>query len=66
LSTAEYLNEEKCAKVAPEVPSTSYITSSSNDYVKHCVKLRVNSKYRAEVRRFLLIGQELISEAVGK
>ncbi|GAX79119.1 hypothetical protein CEUSTIGMA_g6559.t1 [Chlamydomonas eustigma] len=62
---AEHPIFETPSETAPEIPSTSYITSTSNDYVKHCAKLLVNSKYRSEVRRFLLIGQELISEAVG-
>ncbi|MEW5296863.1 MAG: hypothetical protein WDW36_000112 [Sanguina aurantia] len=42
-----------------------HISSTSNAYVKHCAALRTSSKARATSRTFLLVGAELIWEAVG-
>ncbi|KAF5840722.1 Alpha/beta knot methyltransferase [Dunaliella salina] len=41
------------------------ITSTGNAFVKHCVKLRTSSKYRAEEGAILLVGSELLQEAAG-
>lgn len=43
-----------------------HLTSTSNAYVKHCAALRTSSKARAASRTFLLVGADLIWEAVGK
>ena len=47
-------------------PSVSEISSTSNAYVKHCVRLRSSSRYRQEAGRCLLVGQELLEEAAGE
>lgn len=51
---------------AEPLPSMDKITSTANNYVKHCVKLRTSAKYRSESGRFLLSGPELLKEAAGQ
>ena len=50
---------------ADRLPVVTSIQSGQNNYVKHCVKLRSNAKYRAERNRCLLVGRELIRECAG-
>ena len=47
-------------------PSVSEISSTSNAYVKHCVRLRSSSRYRQETGRCLLVGRDLLEEAAGE
>lgn len=42
--------------------SFEHVTSTQNSYVKHCVKLRTNNKYRRQQGRTLLCGKVLVSE----
>lgn len=57
----------RCATyAAPPVPIVPKITSTSNSYIKHCVKLRTNDKYRKQHRRVLLSSQNLIEEQLNK
>lgn len=44
-------------------PGSDFITSVQNNYIKHCVKLRTSSAYRAEARRFMLVGSQIMREA---
>lgn len=53
-------------RAAPPVPIVSTITSTSNAYIKHCVKLRTSDKYRKQQHRVLLAGQQLIEEQLAK
>ncbi|KAG2492934.1 hypothetical protein HYH03_008843 [Edaphochlamys debaryana] len=50
----------------PGLPEVELITSTSNAYVKHLVKLRTSAPYRRGVRRVLLVGRELVEEAAGE
>ncbi|KAG1679823.1 hypothetical protein FOA52_012736 [Chlamydomonas sp. UWO 241] len=50
---------------APEALPAPRITSTSNEYVKHCVRLRTSARYRADAGRCLLVGSELLREAAG-
>ena len=47
-------------------PSVTEISSTSNAYVKHCVRLRSSSRYRQEAGRCLLVGRDLLEEAAGE
>ncbi|EFJ41030.1 hypothetical protein VOLCADRAFT_99057 [Volvox carteri f. nagariensis] len=49
----------------PDLPEVHFISSASNNYVKHLVRLRSNVSYRREVRRGLLVGAELLQEVAG-
>ncbi|GIM15690.1 hypothetical protein Vretimale_18435, partial [Volvox reticuliferus] len=49
----------------PGLPEVDMISSSSNAYVKHLVRLRSSAPYRRELRRGLLVGLELLKEASG-
>ena len=50
---------------APERPLVDRITSPSNPYIKHCVRLRTNSDYRKKMGRVLLVGSVLLRELMG-
>ncbi|KAG2482193.1 hypothetical protein HYH03_018856 [Edaphochlamys debaryana] len=50
----------------PGLPEVELITSTSNAYVKHLVRLRTSASYRRGVRRVLLVGRELVEEAAGR
>eukprot|EP00892_Ulva_mutabilis_P000687 jgi/Ulvmu1/10619/UM065_0076.1 len=65
------LRTSRCARrcavhAPPPVPIVSSITSTNNSYIKHCVKLRINDKYRKQQRRVLLASQQLIEEQLAK
>eukprot|EP00873_Tetraselmis_striata_P023306 jgi/Tetstr1/443570/TSEL_031571.t1 len=47
---------------APEPPCVDFISSTSNPYVKHCVKLRSNRSYRETMGRVMVTGVAPISE----
>lgn len=61
-----FLNRRCAGNAAPSVPIVSTITSVSNPYVKHCVKLRINDRYRKQQNRVLLSNHYLIEEQLGK
>ena len=52
--------------IPPLAPTVTHITSMANPYVKHCMRLRTSGRYRSETGRFVLVGRELLSEAVGE
>lgn len=47
------------------LPAADKITSTDNAYIKHCVKLRDNAKYRQQHGRLLLAGVVPITEIAG-
>ncbi|KAG2482196.1 hypothetical protein HYH03_018859 [Edaphochlamys debaryana] len=49
----------------PGLPEVELITSTSNAYVKHLVRLRTSASYRRGVWRVLLVERELVEEAAG-
>lgn len=51
------------SETLPDLPGQKSITSASNSYVKHLVKLRTSSQYRSQAQRVLLVSEELIVEA---
>lgn len=51
--------------ISMPLPLSETITSTSNAYIKHCVKLRDSNKYRQQQRRLLLVGLTLIRELTG-
>lgn len=59
-------NGGSASSTAPRPPpSGSEISSASNAYIKHCVKLRDNARYRQQQRRLLVAGATLLSELAG-
>lgn len=46
----------------PYLPNVEYISSVQNGYIKHCVRVRTNRKYREKERRTLLCGLDVINE----
>lgn len=66
LQARAFLNRRCATNAAPPVPIVSSITSASNPYVKHCVKLRTNDKYRKQQSRVLLSSHHLIEEQLAK
>lgn len=53
-------------KAAPAAPITEKLTSVNNPYVKHCVRLRTNHRYRREVGRLILSGTQVLQEVFGE
>lgn len=53
------------ADQVPAPPHTGLITSTSNRYVKHCVRLRTDGRYRRRVGRLILPGSLLLQELQG-
>lgn len=49
----------------PCLPHTGCITSVTNRYVKHCVRLRTDGKYRRSIGRLVLPGSQLLQELQG-
>ncbi|GLI63703.1 hypothetical protein VaNZ11_006752, partial [Volvox africanus] len=56
---------QHAASHGPGLPEVDMISSSSNAYVKHLVRLRSSASYRKGLRRGLLVGTELLKEAAG-
>ncbi|GIL51885.1 hypothetical protein Vafri_7793, partial [Volvox africanus] len=56
---------QQAASHGPGLPEVERISSPSNAYVKHLVRLRSSGTYRRELRRGLLVGTELLKEASG-
>ncbi|KAK9713185.1 hypothetical protein RND81_06G009700 [Saponaria officinalis] len=54
------LHTESTSSTPPKIPKL--ITSTSNPFVKHCVKLRQSSSYRRSHAFLLLVGSTLIRE----
>lgn len=50
----------------PALPAAgSMLSSPTNPYIKHAVRLRESSRYRQNVGRLLLVGDTLLSELAG-
>lgn len=51
---------------APRPPASGQeISSTSNGYIKHCVRLRESSRYRQQQQRLLVAGSTLLTELTG-
>lgn len=46
-------------------PVEELITSTTNPFVKHCVRLREKARYRREQGRLLLVGSTIVRELAG-
>ncbi|GLC77281.1 hypothetical protein PLESTF_001914900 [Pleodorina starrii] len=57
--------ERRSGARGPGLPEVDLISSPSNAYVKHLVRLRSSAPYRREMRRVVLVGAELLHEAAG-
>jgi hypothetical protein len=47
------------------LPLATRISSTGNPYIKHCIKLRENARYRQQQQRVLLVGSNLLKELAG-
>lgn len=50
----------------PQPPADGSISSTSNRYIKHAVKLRSSGRYRGALRRGLVVGETLLAELAGE
>jgi TrmH family RNA methyltransferase len=64
-SISSAANTSSSSGGSPRLPAATDISSTANPYIKHCVKLRENSRYRQQQRRLLLVGQTLLYELAG-
>ncbi len=70
-SSARYISSSSLRAQSPHSNSSAdaaeeSITSTSNAYVKHCVKLREKARYRREQGRLLLVGSTIVQELAGE